>query len=84
MLFRSISTGLLYPIILKSDTNKLLLNYSKGLFGNSMSNTEFVVDGIDISFLIGNSMNKEEKSAIMKIKESEFIERITNCLEDDS
>lgn len=81
---RLISTGLLYPIILKSDTNKLLLNYSKGLFGNSMSNTEFVVDGIDISFLIDNSMNIEEKSAIMKIKESEFIERITNCLEDDS
>ncbi len=77
-----ISTGLLYPIILKTDSNKLLLNYSKGLFGNTASNTEFIVDGIDISFLNDNSLGIEEKVVIMKMKESEFIERITTCFKD--
>lgn len=79
---RLISTGLFYPITLKSESDNLLLNYSKGLFGNSNSNTEFVIDGIDISFLTDSSLGIDEKNAIMKIKESEFLKRISLILND--
>ncbi|OPZ90586.1 MAG: McrBC 5-methylcytosine restriction system component [Firmicutes bacterium ADurb.Bin419] len=74
-----LSAGLLYPITLKSDSDKLLHNYSKGLFGSSFSNTAFVVDGIDISLLSDSSLPLDEKNSIMKVKESEFVERITSC-----
>ncbi|MPM72185.1 hypothetical protein SDC9_119158 [bioreactor metagenome] len=77
---RLVSTGLLYPITLKSDNDKLLQNYSRNLFGSSTSSTEFVIDGIDISFLSDGLLGIDEKKRIMKKKESEFISRITASL----
>lgn len=77
---RLVSTGLLYPITLKSDNDKLLQNYSRNLFGSSTSSTDFVIDGIDISFLSNSVLGIDEKERIMKLKESEFIGRITASL----
>ena len=75
-----VSTGLLYPITLKSDNDKLLQNYSRNLFGSSTSSTDFVIDGIDISFLSDSVLGIDEKERIMKLKEAEFIDRITASL----
>ena len=75
-----ISTGLLYPIIRETDDDTLRKNYSKGLFGSSSSNTVFVVDGIDISFLEDGSISTNDKAILMKQKEYQFLERITLSL----
>jgi len=75
-----ITAGLLYPVTLKTDSTKLLSQHSKGLFGESASNTKFVVDGIDISFLNEDSISHDEKIILMKKKESEFIDRLALTL----
>ena len=76
-----ITAGLLYPITLKTDSNKLLSQHSKGLFGESASNTKFVIDGIDISFLNEETFSQVEKIVLMKQKESEFIDRLILTLD---
>ena len=75
-----ITAGLLYPITSKADSTKLLSHHSKGLFGESTSNTSFVVDGIDISFLNEDSISHDDKMVLMKEKETEFIDRISRTL----
>lgn len=72
-----ITAGLLYPITSKADSTKLLSHHSKGLFGESTSNTNFVVDGIDISFLNEDTISHDDKMVLMKEKETEFIDRIS-------
>ena len=75
-----ITAGLLYPITSKADSTKLLSHHSKGLFGESTSNTNFVVDGVDISFLNEDSISHDDKMVLMKEKETEFIDRISRTL----
>jgi 5-methylcytosine-specific restriction endonuclease McrBC regulatory subunit McrC len=75
-----ITAGLLYPITSKADSTKLLSHHSKGLFGESTSKTNFVVDGIDISFLNEDSISHDDKMVLLKEKETEFIDRISRTL----
>ncbi len=71
-----IVAGLVYPITIKSDSKMLLNHHSDGLFANEKSLTNFIVDGIDISFLNETSMPSEEKALLMKEREIEFVERV--------
>ncbi|MGG9960003.1 5-methylcytosine restriction system specificity protein McrC [Ferruginibacter sp. SUN106] len=75
-----IAAGLLYPITSKSDSIKLLSHHSKGLFGETASSTNFIVDGIDISFLNEDSISHDEKIVLMKEKETQFIDRLALTL----
>lgn len=56
---------------------KLLSHHSKGFLGESTSNTNFVVDGIDISFLNEDSISHDDKMVLMKEKETDFVDRIS-------
>jgi 5-methylcytosine-specific restriction endonuclease McrBC regulatory subunit McrC len=72
-----LAAGLLYPITSKSDNKTLLSHYSKGLFGEKTSTANFIVDGVDISFLSETQISNENKIVLMKVKEAEFINRIS-------
>ncbi len=75
-----IASGLLYPLTISKETDKLLKNHSKGLFGDPKSSSNFVVDGIDISFLGSDTLTMAEKIILMKQKEVEFLDRILSVV----
>jgi hypothetical protein len=74
-----IAGGLLYPISASISETFASKSKSNSLFDGNGSDTKFIVDGIDLSF-INNSL-KDEVQYDFREKESQFLERINAVIE---
>jgi len=74
-----IAGGLLYPISSSISETFASKSKSNSLFDGNGSDTKFIVDGIDLSFI--NNSVKDEVQDDFKEKESQFLERINAVIE---
>lgn len=68
--------GLLYPLSIQHIQERQEKSISQTLYGSNFTNTKFITDGIDISFLqegVQTAQNVKEK---FKEKEEHFVKRI--------